>query len=134
MSTSRGFCIAWVTASLVIALKVTRLTGVSFLIERRLVSASCKLPTDRFPLAIGVGCEDQGVVFFQRIGNRLDVFFAVVADLPLHLKFVVGIDRSVLGRQVPHMAIGGQNRVVGGPRYLLIVFALAGDSTTTTGI
>ena len=50
---------------------------------------------------------------FQRVGDRLDVFAAVRADLPGHLEIVFGIDRPVLGRQVAHMAVGRQNGVIG---------------------
>ena len=62
MSTWRGFFIASVTAALVIALKTTRLTGVSFLIALRLRQRLLQVPADRFALAVGVGREDQRVV------------------------------------------------------------------------
>jgi hypothetical protein len=99
-------------ASFVIALKVTRDTEVSFLIERRLVSASCRCQEIASP-SRGVGGEDQFVVVFQRVGDGLDVLLAVIGDFPDHVESVVGIDRSALGRQVADMAVGGQHGVVG---------------------
>jgi hypothetical protein len=50
---------ASVTAALVMALKTTRLTGVSFLIALRLRQRFFQVPADRLALAVGVGCEDQ---------------------------------------------------------------------------
>ena len=55
-----------------------------------------QMPADRFALAVRVGCEDQLIVVFQRIGDGLDVFFAGSRqppkasqihsrDLPIHL-------------------------------------------------
>ena len=87
------------TADFVIALKTTRLTGVSFLMDLRLVRASCR-------------CEYQRVIFLERIGNGFNVLAAVVCDFPLHLETGVGVDRSVLGGQVPHMAVRGQYSVI----------------------
>jgi len=70
------------------------------------------MPADRLALAVGVGCEDQLVVVFQRISNRFDVFFAVACNLPQHVKLIVGINRAVFGRQVAHVAVRGQNSVI----------------------
>ena len=71
-----------------------------------------KVPGDRFALAIGVGGEDQGVVVLQRVGDCLDVLLAVRGDLPFHVEIVVRVDRTVLGRQVANMPVGGQDSVV----------------------
>jgi len=71
-----------------------------------------EMPADRLALAVGVGGENEGVVVLQRVGDRLDVLAAVSADLPCHVEAVLGIDRSVLGRQVAHVAVACQNRVV----------------------
>ena len=71
-----------------------------------------KMPRDRFALAIGVGGKDQGGIILQRVGDGLDVLFRVACDLPLHLEVVLGIDRSVLRRQVPYVTIACQNCIV----------------------
>ena len=88
------------------------------------------MPGDRFALAVGVGGEDQLVGAFERLGDIVEPSGRFGVDLPDHLEIGLGIDRSILGREVPDMAEGGQN-LVGGPKYLLIVLALAGDSTMT---
>ena len=72
-----------------------------------------EVPADRLAFAVGVGCENERVVILQRVGDGLDVLAAVSADLPGHVEAVFGVDRAVLGGQVAHMAVGGQNRVVG---------------------
>ena len=51
-----------------------------------------EVPADRFAFAVGVGCEDQFVVEFQRVGNRLHVLFRAAVDFPKHLEIIVGID------------------------------------------
>ena len=71
------------------------------------------MPADGFAFAVGVGCEDQGIVVFQRVGDGLDMLAAVISDLPFHLEIMFGIDRAILGRQVADMAVGCQNRVAG---------------------
>ncbi len=45
-----------------------------------------KMPADCLAFAVGVGCEDQCRVIFQRIGNRFDVLFRIGGDLPGHLE------------------------------------------------
>jgi hypothetical protein len=72
-----------------------------------------QVPADRLSLAIRVGRQDQFVIGFQRLGDRLYMLAAFGGDLPQHAKTVLGIDRAVLGRQVAHMAIRGQNRIAG---------------------
>lgn len=71
-----------------------------------------KVPRDRLALAVGVSGQDQVVVVFQRVGDGLDVLFAVGRDFPLHVELVVDIDRPVLGRQVADVAIGCQHGVI----------------------
>ena len=63
-------------------------------------------------------------------GDVVEPLARLGVDLPDHAEIVLRIDRAVLGRQVADMAEGGQH-LVAGPRYLLIVLALAGNSTTT---
>ena len=71
-----------------------------------------EVPTDRFAFAVRVGREDQIVVFHEGVGNRLEVLFRIARDLPKHVEIVVRVDRSVFGRQVANVSVGGQNRVV----------------------
>jgi hypothetical protein len=89
------------------------------------------MPGDRFAFAVGVGREIEPLGAAHRLGHRLDVLLGFAVDLPRHREIVVGQHRAVLGRQVADMAIARHDLVVG-PRYLLMVFALAGDSTMTT--
>ena len=57
-----------------------------------------QMPTDRFTFPVGVGREDQFVVIGQRIGDGFDMFLAVAGDFPLHVEFMVGINRAILWR------------------------------------
>ena len=68
-----------------------------------------QMPADRFALAVRVGREDQLIVVFEGIGNGLDVFFAGRANLPKHLKFILGIHRAIFGRQITHVTVRGKN-------------------------
>src|SRR3546814_8043769 len=67
------------------------------------------MPADRLALAIGVGREDQAVGGLRRVLDFLHPLRLVGIKLPLHSEAVVGVDRSVLGRQVANMAIAGQH-------------------------
>ena len=71
-----------------------------------------EVPADRLTFAVGVGGEDQRVVVLERIGDGLDVFLAVAGHLPQHVKFVVRVDRAILGWQVAHVPVAGQNGIV----------------------
>ena len=88
------------------------------------------VPADRLAFAIQVGRQIDVVGRLRRLGNRLDVFLVALDDLVGHGKVVLGIDRTLLGLQIAHMAVGSED-MKSLPRYLLIVFALAGDSTTS---
>ena len=70
-----------------------------------------EMPADRLPFAVGIGCEDQFVVGvgFHRIDNRANMLLRLGGDVPFHFEIIVGIHRTVLWRQVAHMAVGGQN-------------------------
>ena len=72
-----------------------------------------EVPGDRLALAVGVGGQDQLLVVLQRLGDGADVLGAVGGDLPLHRELVLGVDRAVLGRQVAHVAVGGEDGVAG---------------------
>ena len=114
------------------ALKTTRSTVL--LLERALLLEHFEhVPGDGLALAVGVGGEDELVGLLHRLGDVGEALLRLGVDLPEHVEIGVRIDRAVLGRQVADMAERGQD-LVAGPRYLLIVLALAGDSTTTTSM
>ena len=72
-----------------------------------------EVPGDRLALAVGVGGEDELAVGLQGLGDRADVLLALRRHLPLHLEVAVGVDRAVLGRQVAHVPVGGEDGVAG---------------------
>ena len=117
------------TACLVMALNTTRSIGLR--LQRLLFLEHLEhVPGDRLALAVRVGGQDQAVGAFDGAGDVVQPLLGLVVDLPEHLEIVLRIDRAILGRQVADMAERSQN-LVAGARYLLIVLALAGDSTTT---
>src|SRR3546814_19367536 len=67
------------------------------------------MPAYRLTLAVGVGREDQTVGLLRGVRNLLQSLRLVGIELPLHREAVVGIDRPILGRQIPDVAIGRQN-------------------------
>ena len=69
------------------------------------------VPGDRFALAIGVGRENQLVGTLERFGDVVEPAGRLGVDLPDHLEVGLGIDRSVLGREVADMAERRQNLV-----------------------
>ena len=71
------------------------------------------MPGNRLSLAIGVGGEDQPVGALQRPGDVVEPAGGLGIDLPDHLEIGVGIDRSILGRQVADMAERGQHLIGG---------------------
>ena len=71
------------------------------------------VPGDRLALAVGVGRQNEGVGLLEGMGDVVDALLRLGVDLPEHLEIIVGIDRSVLGRQVTDMAKGGQDLVTG---------------------
>ena len=72
-----------------------------------------EVPGDRLALAVGVGGEDELAVGLQRLGDGADVLLALRRHLPLHREVLVGVDRAVLGRQVAHVPVGGEDGVAG---------------------
>ena len=103
---SRGCSIAAVTAS-----RVT--LDFRVLLQRPALPQRLEqVPRDRFALAVGVGGEYEPVVILQRLGNGPDVALGLRIDLPGHLESVGGIDRAILWRQIAHMAVGRENRIV----------------------
>ena len=69
------------------------------------------MPAYRFALTVRVGCQDQAVGLLRLVGNRLQLPGLVGVIIPDHRKAVVRIDRTVLGRQIAHMAIGSEDLV-----------------------
>ncbi len=69
------------------------------------------MPRNRFTLAIRVGREKQAVGALHGIGNVLHALLRRAVDLPGHFEILVGKHRTVLCRQVAHMAEGGENLV-----------------------
>ena len=69
------------------------------------------MPGDGLALAVRVGGQDQLVGPFDRPHDLVHVLLGLGVDLPEHVEIVLGIDRAVLGRQVPHMAERGQHLI-----------------------
>ena len=88
------------------------------------------MPGDRLAFAIGVGREQDRV---RVLGGALELgqdLLLALDDLVGLLEILLDVDAHLLG-QVFDVTLRGQH-LVAGPRYFLIVFALAGDSTTTS--
>ena len=71
------------------------------------------VPGDRLALAVGVGGQDQLVGALHGPGNVVEALAGLVVDLPEHAEIVLGIDRSVLRREVTDMAERRQHLVAG---------------------
>ena len=63
------------------------------------------VPADRFTLAIRVGGQDQAIGALEGGGDVGQALGGFGVHLPAHGEVVVGFDRSVLRREVPHMAV-----------------------------
>ena len=72
-----------------------------------------QMPADRLALTVRVGRKDQHRIRLERFGDCAHVLLAVRGDLPLHLEAVLGVDRSILGRQVAHVPVGREYGVLG---------------------
>ena len=71
------------------------------------------VPGDGLALAVGVGRQDELARALHGAGDVVEALLGLVVDLPDHAEIGLGIDRAVLGRQVPDMAEGGQHLVAG---------------------
>ena len=69
------------------------------------------VPGDRLALAIGVGRQNELLGVFDGAGDVVQALLRLRVDLPNHAEIRVGVDRSVLGREVPHMAEGSQDLI-----------------------
>ena len=67
------------------------------------------MPGDRFAFAVRVGRQNELVGAPDGVGDILQPLLRLRIDFPNHLEIVIGIDRSVLGRQVTDVPEGGQN-------------------------
>ena len=65
------------------------------------------MPADRLSLTIRVRRQNEAISPFQRFGQGNHLLGGGGICLPDHLKISIRIDRTVLGRQVAHMAIRG---------------------------
>ena len=70
------------------------------------------MPRDGLAFAVRVGGQDELFGAFHSPGDVTHDLYGLAVDIPMHEKIVVGLDRAVLGQQVTHMTIGGQNRIV----------------------
>jgi len=98
--------------------------GGVFLDRLALAQGLFKMPANRLAFAVGVGCEDQGVVVFQGVGNGFDMLFAVACDLPKHVEIGVRVDRAVFRGQVADVTVGCQDCIVG-PQILVDCLGLS---------
>ena len=69
------------------------------------------VPGDRLALAVGVGREDELVGALDGACDAVQSLLRLGIDFPKHVEIVLGIDRSVLGRQVANMAERSENLV-----------------------
>ena len=67
------------------------------------------MPGNRLALAVGVGGEDQPVVILEGGGDVGKPLGRLAIDLPGHVEILVRAHRSILGREIADMAIGGQD-------------------------
>ena len=79
------------------------------------------VPGDGLALPVRVGRQDQLVGAFDRPGDVVEPLLGLVIDLPDHAEIGLGVDRAVLGRQVPDVAERSQHLV---PRAEILVDGL----------
>jgi len=80
---------------------------------------------DRLAFAVRVGREDQLVGVPECVGDGLQPRLGLGVHFPAHREVGVGLDRTVLGRQVADVAEAGQH-LVGGPQVLIDRFGFGG--------
>src|SRR5262245_43413988 len=71
------------------------------------------VPGNGLTLAIRVGGQDQLARALDRARDVVQPLLRLVVDFPKHAEVVLGIDRAVLGREVPHVTERGQDLVAG---------------------
>ena len=105
----------------------------SFLIARRLRNVSSKCQLIASPSRSGSVARIRALSSFRASAIALTCFLLSFPTSQVIAKLSSGLTEPSLGgrsRTCPYEA----RTVYSDPKYLLIVFALAGDSTTTTGI
>ncbi len=96
------------------ALKTTR--SIELILESAFLFHDFEdMPGNGFALAVGVGCENQFVGTLERARDVIEPAGRLGIDLPDHLEVGIGIDRSVLGGEVPDVTERRQH-FVGGPQ------------------
>ena len=70
------------------------------------------VPGDGLAFPVRVGRQDHPVGVLDRAADVAEPLGGLRVDFPAHGEIVVGVDRAVLGRQVPHMAERGVDFVV----------------------
>jgi hypothetical protein len=70
------------------------------------------VPGDRLAFAIRVGRQNHPVGVFDRGGDLGKALGRLAVDLPQHREIIVGIDRSVLGREIANVAERGVDVIV----------------------
>ena len=71
------------------------------------------VPGDGFAFAVRVGGQDQGLGALERLGDVAQPLGRFGVHVPGHGKVLVGQDRTILGRQVAHVSVARQHRVIG---------------------
>jgi hypothetical protein len=70
------------------------------------------MPGNGLAFAVGVGCEDQAVGVLHGLHDVVQPFLGLGIHIPVHGEVFVRLHGAVLGRQVPHMAVGGHDFIV----------------------
>ena len=70
------------------------------------------MPAYRFPFAVRVSCENQGISTFDRFRDVFDAAFGIPIHHPKHVKAVVGINRPITWGQVADVTITCEHMVV----------------------
>jgi hypothetical protein len=71
------------------------------------------VPRDGFALAIRIGREIELAALGDGFGNGVEALLRLGVDLPVHGEIFVRADRTILGRQIADMTIGGQHGEAG---------------------
>ena len=71
------------------------------------------MPGNGFALAVRVGGEIELAALGDRLGDGVEPLLGLRVDQPVHGEILVRADRTVLGRQVADMTIGGQHGETG---------------------
>ena len=70
------------------------------------------MPGNRLAFAIRIRGQIQRLGTVERINNGLDGFLGPGVHRPVHLEVFIRTDRTILGRQIADMPIGGEDGVV----------------------